>query len=123
MAGAVTASGAGSIELITVSIAGTSNKGTTMSQVVLYGTRFCPFCTAARRLLTTKGINYQDVALDTDPQLRSEIMERSSRNTVPQIWVGDVHVGGYTDLLEFDVQGTLDSLINTGVEMPMGDSI
>ncbi|MBT5388478.1 MAG: glutaredoxin 3 [Porticoccaceae bacterium] len=94
-----------------------------MSQVVLYGTRFCPFCTAARRLLTAKGINYQDIALDTDPKLRAEIMEKSSRNTVPQIWVGDVHVGGYTDLLELDVQGTLDSLINAGVEMPPGDSI
>ena len=42
-----------------------------MSQVVLYGTRFCPFCTAARRLLTAKGINYQDIALDNDPALRA----------------------------------------------------
>ena len=69
-----------------------------MTQVVLYGTRFCPFCTAARRLLTAKGVNYQDIALDNYPVLRASVMANSSRNTVPQIWVGDVHVGGYTDL-------------------------
>ena len=94
-----------------------------MSQVVLYGTRFCPFCTAARRLLTAKGINYQDIALDNDPTLRTSVMDKSSRNTVPQIWVGDVHVGGYTDLRQLEVDGHLDKLITTGVELPNSGSI
>jgi len=94
-----------------------------MPQVVLYGTRFCPFCTAARRLLTAKGINYQDIALDNDPTLRTSVMDKSSRNTVPQIWVGDVHVGGYTDLRQLEVDGHLDKLITTGVELPNSGSI
>jgi glutaredoxin 3 len=94
-----------------------------MSQVVLYGTRFCPFCTAARRLLTAKGINYQDIPLDDDASLRAEIMERSARNTVPQIWVGDLHIGGYTDLRQFEVDGRLQQLVGSGVELPDSDSI
>ena len=94
-----------------------------MSEVVLYGTRFCPFCTAARRLLTAKGINYQDIPLDDDASLRAEIMERSARNTVPQIWVGDVHIGGYTDLRQFEVDGRLQQLVGSGVELPDSDSI
>ena len=94
-----------------------------MSQVVLYGTRFCPFCTEARRLLTAKGINYQDIPLDDDASLRAEIMERSARNTVPQIWVGDVHIGGYTDLRQFEVDGRLQQLVGSGVELPDSDSI
>ena len=94
-----------------------------MSQVVLYGTRFCPFCTAARRLLTAKGINFQDIPLDDDASLRAEIMERSARNTVPQIWVGDVHIGGYTDLRQFEVDGRLQQLVGSGVELPDSDSI
>ena len=94
-----------------------------MSQVVLYGTRFCPFCTAARRLLTAKGINYQDIPLDDDASLRAENMERSARNTVPQIWVGDVHIGGYTDLRQFEVDGRLQQLVGSGVELPDSDSI
>ncbi|MDG1165776.1 MAG: glutaredoxin 3 [Porticoccaceae bacterium] len=83
-----------------------------MSQVVLYGTRFCPFCTQARRLLTAKEIDFQDIPLDSNPELRAEIMERSSRNTVPQIWIGEEHIGGYTDLRQLDMQGELDSLVN-----------
>lgn len=94
-----------------------------MSQVVLYGTRFCPFCTAARRLLTAKGVNYQDISLDNDPELRAVVMKRSTRNTVPQIWIGDVHVGGYTDLRQLDIEGHLDKLVSTGVELPERDSI
>ena len=94
-----------------------------MSQVVLYGTRFCPFCTAARRLLTAKGVNYQDISLDNDPELRAVVMKKSTRNTVPQIWVGDVHVGGYTDLRQLDIEGHLDKLVSAGVELPESDSI
>ncbi|MGB1807486.1 MAG: glutaredoxin 3 [Porticoccaceae bacterium] len=85
-----------------------------MSQVVLYGTRFCPFCIQARRLLNNKGIEFEDIPLDSDPQLRSAIMDRSSRHTVPQIWIGDDHLGGFTELRDLDMQGGLDSLISTG---------
>lgn len=85
-----------------------------MSQVVLYGTRFCPFCIRARRLLNNKGIEFEDIPLDSDPQLRSAVMDRSSRHTVPQIWIGDDHLGGFTELRDLDMQGGLDSLISTG---------
>ena len=85
-----------------------------MSQVVLYGTRFCPFCIQARRLLNNKGIEFEDIPLDSDPQLRSAVMDRSSRHTVPQIWIGDDHLGGYTELRDLDMQGGLYSLISTG---------
>ena len=88
-----------------------------MSEVVLYGTRFCPFCTAARRLLTARGLTFQDVPLDNDPALRASVMARSSRNTVPQIWIGDLHVGGYTELLGLKDNGELDGLVNPGVEL------
>jgi len=89
-----------------------------MSEVVLYGTRFCPFCTAARRLLSAKGINYQDIALDSNPELRAKIMKKSLRNTVPQIWIGELHVGGYTDLRELELEGELEALANNRVELP-----
>lgn len=88
-----------------------------MTEVVLYGTRFCPFCTAARRLLTARGLTFQDVPLDNDPALRASVMARSSRNTVPQIWIGDLHVGGYTELLGLKDNGELDGLVNPGVEL------
>ena len=88
-----------------------------MTEVVLYGTRFCPFCTAARRLLTAKGLTFQDLPLDNDPALRASVMARSSRNTVPQIWIGDRHVGGYTELLGLKDNGELDGLVNPGVEL------
>ena len=88
-----------------------------MTDVVLYGTRFCPFCTAARRLLTARGINFQDVPLENNPALRASVMARSSRNTVPQIWIGDRHVGGYTELLALEDDGELDGLVNPGVEL------
>lgn len=82
-----------------------------MNQVVLYGTRFCGYCIAARRLLDEKGVDYQDIPLDADPKLRAEVMHKSNRHTVPQIWIGDTHVGGYTDLKRLELNQQLDSLL------------
>jgi glutaredoxin 3 len=87
-----------------------------MSHVVLFGTRFCPFCVAARRLLTAKGIDFQDIPVDKDPDLRSRVMTKSGRNTVPQIWFGNHHVGGFDELRELDRQGALESTLQAGVE-------
>jgi glutaredoxin 3 len=64
--------------------------------------------------LNNKGIEFEDIPLDSDPQLRSAVMDRSSRHTVPQIWIGDDHLGGFTELRDLDMQGGLDSLISTG---------
>ena len=87
-----------------------------MSHVVLFGTRFCPFCVAARRLMTNKGIDFQDISVDNDPELRSRLIAKSGRNTVPQIWFGTQHIGGFDELRDLERQGTFDSTLQSGVE-------
>lgn len=87
-----------------------------MSHVVLYGTRFCPFCTAARRLLTNKGIDYQDISVDNNPELRGKLITKSGRNTVPQVWFGTQHIGGFDELRDLERQGTFDAVLQSGVE-------
>lgn len=88
-----------------------------MSQILLYGTRFCPYCVAARRLLSARGIDYQDIAVDRDPELRARVMAKSGRHTVPQIWFGSDHIGGFTELRDLERQGTLDRAIKAGLEL------
>lgn len=83
-----------------------------MPPVVLYGTRSCSYCIAARRLLQSKGVAFQDIALDNEPLLRVEVMQRSGRRTVPQIWIGETHVGGFDDLRWLEHGGKLDYLLS-----------
>ncbi|MGB2042021.1 MAG: glutaredoxin 3 [Porticoccaceae bacterium] len=85
-----------------------------MSQVVLYGTKYCPYCIMARRLLRAKGIEFEDISVDSNPELRLELRERSGKHTVPQIWIGEDHVGGYTELRNLDSGGGLDALAAGG---------
>ena len=87
-----------------------------MSHVVLYGTRFCPFCTAARRLLTAKEIDYQDISVDNNAELRGKLITKSGRNTVPQIWFGNQHIGGFDELRDLERQATFDASLKAGVE-------
>lgn len=80
--------------------------------VTLYTTRFCPYCVAARQLLKAKGVDFTDIPVDGDPQLRREMTERAhGQRTVPQIWVGEQHVGGFTDLAALERNGKLDALL------------
>lgn len=79
--------------------------------VTLYTTRFCPYCIRARSFFDEKGVDYEDIAVDNDPQLRREMTERSGRFTVPQIWIGEQHIGGCDDLLHLARQGRLDALL------------
>jgi glutaredoxin 3 len=79
--------------------------------VVMYSTRFCPYCVAARRLLTEKKVPFEDISVDGDTKLRREMTERAGRRTVPQIWIDDRHVGGFTDLAALDRSGELDRLL------------
>jgi glutaredoxin 3 len=79
--------------------------------VTLYSTRFCPYCTRAKSLLDDKNVAYHDIAVDDKPQLRQEMMERSGRHTVPQIWIGERHVGGFDELSLLERQGQLDELL------------
>ncbi len=82
-----------------------------MARVQMYGTRWCPYCTAARRLLDAKGVSYEDIRVDEAPARRVEMRARGGGRTVPQIWVGDVHVGGFTELAALENDGRLDALL------------
>ncbi|MGB2115605.1 MAG: glutaredoxin 3 [Porticoccaceae bacterium] len=82
-----------------------------LNKVVIYGTKFCPYCIAARQLLDLKSVEYQYIAVDNDPDLRDNISKRSGQRTVPQIWIGEHHVGGFTDLRKLALNGDLDRLL------------
>jgi glutaredoxin 3 len=81
------------------------------TRVVMYATAWCPYCQMAERLLRRKGVEFEMIRVDLEPQRRIEMMERTQRRTVPQIYVDDYHVGGYDDLSELDREGRLDSLL------------
>jgi glutaredoxin 3 len=83
-----------------------------MSAVMMYATAFCPYCVQAERFLKSKGVT--DIAklrVDLDPALRQEMMHRTGRRTVPQIYIDDFHVGGYDDLVALDHAGGLKPLL------------
>ena len=83
-----------------------------MARVTLYATAVCPYCVRAERLLHSKGVtDIEKVRVDLDPARRQEMMERSGRRTVPQIWIGEHHVGGFDDLAALDHAGELDKLL------------
>ena len=84
-----------------------------MPQIVMYTIEYCPFCNAAKTLLDRKGIPYtnHDLSDLSDRELREKFRELSGRTTVPQIFIGDRHVGGYTDLDALDRSGELDRLV------------
>ena len=78
----------------------------------MYSTGVCPFCLMAERLLKSKGVaDIEKVRVDLEPARRQEMMERTGRRTVPQIYVGERHVGGYDDLAALDRTGGLDPLL------------
>ena len=80
--------------------------------VIVYSTAVCPYCVRAERLLEAKGVTVQKIRVDLDPAERVKMMERTGRRTVPQIYVGDTHVGGFDDLYALDQAGKLDPLLN-----------
>ncbi|WP_310642975.1 glutaredoxin 3 [Limnohabitans sp.] len=83
-----------------------------MQAVKMYTTAVCPYCIRAKQLLTAKGVaNIEEVRIDTDPQARAYMMEITGRRTVPQIFIGDTHVGGCDDLMALDSQGGLVPLL------------
>jgi glutaredoxin 3 len=83
-----------------------------MAKVLMYSTAVCPYCVRAEQLLTRKGVKeIEKVRIDLDPARRDEMMQRTGRRTVPQIYIGDTHVGGCDDLYELEHQGKLDPLL------------
>ena len=83
-----------------------------MAKVTMYTTGVCPYCQMAERLLKSKGVAEIDkIRVDTDPARREEMMSRTGRRTVPQIYIGERHVGGFDDLAELDREGGLAPLL------------
>jgi glutaredoxin 3 len=88
-----------------------------MPQVLIYLTAACPFCQSAERLLAQKGVtDIERVRVDLEPGRRGEMMEKSGRRTVPQIWIGERHVGGCDDLYALEREGRLDPLLKDSVK-------
>ena len=79
--------------------------------VTLYTKSSCPFCQQAKALLKRKGVSFRDIEITGDPLLTAEMEQRSGRHTVPQIFIGDVHIGGASDLFEREAAGSLDPLL------------
>ena len=79
--------------------------------ITIYTTPICPYCTAAKALLRNKQARFTEIDVSTQPELREEMMMRSGRRTVPQIFIGATHVGGYDDLAALDGAGKLDALL------------
>lgn len=80
-----------------------------MPDVIIYSTRFCPYCVRAKNLLERKGVTFSEVRIDTDAAQRDIMIQRSGLRSVPQIFIGDFHVGGCDDLYALDASGDLDS--------------
>ena len=84
----------------------------TPPDVVMYSTGWCPYCERARNLLARKGVSFHEIKVDEDPAQRDVMLQRSGgRRTVPQIFVGEQHVGGFDDLAALDRAGELDKLL------------
>jgi glutaredoxin 3 len=82
------------------------------NKVLMYSTQVCPYCMQAERLLRQRGVeDIEKVLIDRDPARRQEMMERTGRRTVPQIYIGETHVGGYDDLSKLDREGGLTPLL------------
>jgi glutaredoxin 3 len=83
-----------------------------MQAVTIYTTQYCGFCHAAKRLLADKGVTFDEIDVSGRHELRAEMIQKAGgRTTVPQIWVGDTHVGGCDELYQLDHMGKLDPLL------------
>ena len=82
-----------------------------MATVTIYSSDYCPFCVRAKQLLTAKNVAFNEIRVDGERELRQEMMEKSGRHTVPQIWIGETHVGGCDDLYALEREQKLDALL------------
>lgn len=80
-------------------------------QVTMYATGWCPYCSRARALLERKAVQWTEIDIEAEPTRRAEMMQKSGRRTVPQIFIGEKHVGGSDDLHELERKGELDALL------------
>ena len=85
-----------------------------MTKILMYTSAYCPYCMNAERLLQSKGVTeIEKIRVDIQPELKAEMMEKTGRRTVPQIYIGETHVGGFDDLRALDLAGGLDPLLAT----------
>ncbi len=84
-----------------------------MPEIVIYTGRLCPYCTMAKRLLDRKGAAYTEIDVDSTPELREDLMQRTQRRTIPQIFIGERHIGGFDDLQALDMKKELDPLLQS----------
>ena len=82
-----------------------------MKKVIIYSTRICPYCVRAKNFFNKKEIDYIEIMIDQNPSLIKEMIEKSGRQSVPQIFIDDYHVGGFDDLIEHDMEGKLEDLL------------
>lgn len=94
-----------------------STENPTSTKVEMYTTAICPYCVSAKNLLRSKGLEYTELRVDTDADQRATMMQRSGgKRSVPQIFINDVHVGGFDDLVAADRDGRLAEIIGTGAK-------
>lgn len=82
-----------------------------MTEIIIYTTGYCPYCTKAKELLEKKAVSFTEIRVDIQPELREEMMTKSGRHTVPQIFINGQAIGGCDDLYALDKQGKLDQLL------------
>ena len=83
-----------------------------MAEIIIYCTNTCPFCTMAKRLFDSKGVTYKSINVGNDSKMWAELTAKTGRNTVPQVFIGDQHIGGFDDLSAADKRGEIDALLN-----------
>ena len=82
-----------------------------MSTVVVYSSDYCPYCSRAKQLLGNKGVAFEEIKVDGKPQVRAAMAQKAGRTSVPQIWIGERHIGGCDDLFALERAGRLDALL------------
>ncbi|OLU24316.1 glutaredoxin 3 [Pseudomonas sp. PA27(2017)] len=83
-----------------------------MAKVVIYSSDWCPYCIRAKQLLTSKRVSFDEIRVDGKPDVRAEMTRKAGRTSVPQIWIGETHVGGCDDLFALERAGKLDALLD-----------
>ena len=83
-----------------------------MKEVTIYTTRLCPFCYQAKGLLKELNVSFNEISIDLNPELRDEMVAKAGKTSVPQIWIGDYHVGGCDDLYAMHYAGTLTEALS-----------
>ncbi len=82
-----------------------------MKHVIIYSSDWCPYCSRAKQLLAGKGVAFEEIRVDGKPDIRAEMAQKAGRTSVPQIWIGEQHVGGCDDLYALERAGKLDALL------------